>query len=906
MKASHAAMLLLACHSGNVIAAPAAHGNGLTSGSKTERNAPPFKFTNNLLDARHASCKEESSFGTLRQEPVEEKTGSETTTLGLHPEQCKAMILANSMLTSAFEFLHRVPQAHDKHAPDNIHPRDLLRREEAMHRAVQQAAREAEGLGLERNLVTTMFKTLNDAKHSSHPLHGNSRSSLSFVLKSFFDALKAFFAELKAAESHRHYRPGLSSATQSTDLPTLASQGSDLATPTPQGSGLPDPESPDDPELPPTDSVPPEPIPFVVDDPYGGDRYGGDRYGGDRYGGDRYGGDRYGDNYGGDRYGHYGGDSYGGSSYGGSSYGGRPSGGDHYHGSDSSGDDHYPGADPFWNDPNESSSASLSSSSLPTDVTTGDLPTGRVHSEFPSGLFTSEVPPISSLPASETSGALAIETTPTSYYQSGVSTDIDSSQLPTGLPSGFIPTGLLPSGIISSLFPSGLPTGFPIGLIPTSLLSSGGAPLGLPTDIPSGLFPTSLLPSSLIPTDLPSGLTSGLIPTSLLPSGVIPTGLSTDVPSPPDYGGGDAGEGHTSFGDYGQAPSDSPTGFTSGLIPTSVLPSSLIPTDLPSGLPSGLIPTSLLPSGVIPTGLSTDVPSPPDYGGGDAGESPTSFADYGQAPSDSPTGLPSGLIPTSLLPSGVIPTDLPTGLPSGLITTGVLPSDVIRSLFPSGPSGLSSGLPSGLLPTSLLPSGVIPTDLPTDIPSGLIPTSLLPSGLISSVFPTGLPSGLIPTSLPSGAISSKLSTAPGVIPTGIPTAVPPGFIPTALLPASVIPSRIPTGLPSGLIPATLLPSGYTPSYTIPTTGIWTGLVPTAPFETDAPDILPPAFTNTRTDIFHDLPDLENPFPDGLPSDLFPHAKRSHPAAHQATGPPVSSLSGGALPTGAPIAGGVPA
>ncbi|KAG5962899.1 hypothetical protein E4U57_006718 [Claviceps arundinis] len=739
MKASHAAMLLLACHSGNVIAAPAAHGNGLTSGSKTERNAPPFKFTNNLLDARHASCKEESSFGTLRQEPVEEKTGSEATTLDLHPEQCKAMVLANSMLTSAFEFLHRVPQAHDKHAPDNIHPRDLLRREEAMHRAVQQAAREAEGLGLERNLVTTMFKTLNDAKHSSHPLHGNSRSSLSFVLKSFFDALKAFFAELKAAESHHHHRPGLSSATQSTDLPTLASQGSDLATPTPQGSGLPDPESPDDPELPPADPIPPEPIPFVVDDPYGGDRYGGDRYGGDRYG----------DNYGGDRYGHYGGDSYGGDSYGGSSYGGRPYGGDHYHGSDSgSGDDHYPGADPFWNDPNESSSASLSSSSLPTDVTTGDLPTGLVHSEFPSGLLTSGVPPISSLPASETSGALAIETTPTSYYQSGVSTDIDPSQPPTGLPSGFIPTGLLPSGIISSLFSSGLPSGFSSGLIPTSLLPSGVIPTDLPTDISSGLIPTSLLPSSLIPTDLPSGLPSGLVPTSLLPSGVIPTDLPTDVPSSPDYGGGDAGKGQTSFAGYGQAPPDTPTGLTSGLIATSLLPSSLIPTDLPSGLPSGLIPTSLLPSGVI---------------------------------------------------------------------------------------------------------------------------------------------------------SSKLPTAPGVIPTGIPTAVPPGFIPTALLPASVIPSRVPTGLPSGLIPATLLPSGYTPSYTIPTTGIWTGLVPTAPFETEDPDVLPPAYTNTHSDLI-DLPDLNNPFPDGIPSDLFPHAKRFHPAAHQVTAPPVSSLSGGTLPTGAPVAG----
>ncbi|KAG6071498.1 hypothetical protein E4U15_007441 [Claviceps sp. LM218 group G6] len=530
MKASHAAMLLLACHSGNVIAAPAAHGNGLTSGPKTERNAPPFKFTNNLLDARHASCKEESSFGTLRQEPVEEKTGSETTTLGLHPEQCKAMLLANTMLTSAFEFLHRVPQAHDQHAPDNIHPRDLLRREEAMHRAVQQAAREAEGLGLERNLVTTMFKTLNDAKHSSHPLHGNSRSSLSFVLKSFFDALKAFFAELKAAESHHHHRPEHSSATQSTDLPTLASQDPDLATPTPQGSGLPDPESPDDPELPPTDSIPPEPIPFVVDDPYGGDRYGGDRYG-DSYGGDRYG------HYGGDS---YGGSSYGGSSYGGSSYGGRPYGGDHYHGSDSSGDDHYPGADPFWNDPNESSSTSLSSGSLPTDVTTGDVPSGVLHSEFPSGLLTSGVPPIPSTAVVGTSWDIGIETTPTSDYQSSIPTDIDPSQLPTGLSSGFIPTGLLPSGIISSLFPSGLPTGF----------------------------------------------TSDLIPTSLLPSGVIPTGLSTDVPSPPDYAGTDGGESPTSFPDYGQgAPSDAPTGLSSGLIPTSLLPSSLIPTDLPSGLP---------------------------------------------------------------------------------------------------------------------------------------------------------------------------------------------------------------------------------------------------------------------------------------------------------------------------------
>ncbi|KAG6074132.1 hypothetical protein E4U33_002638 [Claviceps sp. LM78 group G4] len=816
MKASHAAMLLLACHSGNVIAAPAAHGNGLTSGPKAERNAPPFKFTNNLLDARDMSCKEESSFGTLRREQVEEKTGSETTTLGPHPEQCQAMVLANTMLTSAFEFLHRVPQADDKHTRDNIHPRDLLRREEAMHRAVRQAAREAEGLGLERNLVTTMFKTLNDAKHSSSPLHGNSRSSLSFVLKSFFDALKAFFAELKAAEGRHHDRPGLPSGTQSTDL----------ATPTPQGSGLPDSESPDDPELPPTDSISPEPIPFVVDDPYGGDRYGGDRYGGDRYGGDRYGGDRYG--------GHYGGDSYGGSSY-----GGRPYGGDHYHGSDSFGNE------PSWNDPNESSSASLSSGSLPTDVTTGVLPTGILRSEFPSALLTSGVPPFSSLPASVTSGALAIETTP-SYYRSGVPTDVDPSQLPTGLPSGFI----------SSLFPSGLPTVFPTLVIPDSLLTYGASLSELPTGLSSGLIPTGLVPSdiiqSLFSTGLPTGLPSGFIPTSLLPSGFIPTGRPTDIPSSPDYGGG-SGNNPTTYGDgeYGQAPSDLPTEHTSGLIATSLVPSSLIPTELPSGLPSGLIPTSLLPSGVIPTGISSEIPS-------------------------------------------------------GLIPTGVLPSHIIRSLFPSG---LSSGLPSGLIPTSLLPSGLISSVLPTGLPSGLIPTSVLPSGVIPSRLPTGLPSGLIPTSLlPSGAIPSKPSTGPGVIPSGIPTAVPPGFIPTALLPSSVIPSRIPTGLPSGLIPTALLPSGYTPIYTIPTTGIWTGLVPTEVIHTDGLGVLQPMFTNTRTDLF----DSEDPdrYPDGLPPDLFPpkapKAKRFHPAAHQATGLPVSSQSGGALPTAAPIAGGVSA
>ncbi|KAG5917050.1 hypothetical protein E4U61_003067, partial [Claviceps capensis] len=527
MKASHAAMLLLACHFRNVIAAPAAHGNGLTSGPKAERNAPPFKFTNKLLDGRDASCKGESSFVTLRQEQVEDKTGSETTTFGPHPEQCEAMVLANTMLTSAFEFLDRVPLAHDKHARDNIHQRDLLRREEAMYRAVRQAAREAQGLGLERNIVTTMFKTLSDANHPSHPLHGRDVSSLSFVLKSFFDALKAFLAELKAAESRggsHHYRPG---------LPPTGTQSTGLATPTPESSGLPDSESPDDPELPPTDSISPEPIPFVVDDPYGKGHYGGNHYGGNHYGGNHYGGGSYGGgSYGGGSYGGYGGDHYGGDSY----------GGDHYHGSDSFGDDHYPGDDPYWNDPNESSSVSLTSGSLTTDMTTGVLPTGLLPSELPSGLLTSGVPPSSSLPASEKAGAPAIETTPTSYYQSGVPTDIDPSQLPTGLPSGFIPTDLLPSGIISSLFSSELPTG-----------------------LPSGLIPTSLLPSGVIPSNLPTGLPSGLIPTSVLPSGVVPTDLPSDIPS--------------------------------GLIPTSLLPSSLIPTDLPTDIPSGLIPTSLLPSG---------------------------------------------------------------------------------------------------------------------------------------------------------------------------------------------------------------------------------------------------------------------------------------------------------------------
>ncbi|KAG5921686.1 hypothetical protein E4U61_006462, partial [Claviceps capensis] len=149
-----------------------------------------------------------------------------------------------------------------------------------------------------------------------------------------------------------------------------------------------------------------------------------------------------------------------------------------------------------------------------------------------------------------------------------------------------------------------------------------------------------------------------------------------------------------------------------------------------------------------------------------------------------------------------------------------------------------------------------------------------------------------------------LSTGPGVIPSGIPTAVPPGFIPTALLPPSVIPSRIPTGLPSGLIPATLLPSGYTPVYTIPTTGIWTGLVPTQVVHTDgASGVLPPEFTNTRTNII-DSEDGDNPFPDGLPPDLFPpKAKRFRTAAPQPSSLPVSSQSGGTLPTRAPIAGG---
>ncbi|KAG5947897.1 hypothetical protein E4U59_006762 [Claviceps monticola] len=766
MKASHAAMLLLACHSGNVMAAPAAHGNGLTSGPKAERKAPPFKFTNNLLDPRDASCKEESSFVTLRREQVEDKTGSESTTFGPHPKQCEAMVLANTMLTSAFEFLHRVPLAHDKHARDNIHQRDFLRREEAMHRAVRQAAREAQGLGLERNIVTNMFKTLSDTNHASHPLNDRDTSSLSFVLKSFFDALKAFFAELKAAESRRgshHHRPG---------LPPTGTQSTGRAIPTPSRSGLPDSESPDDPELPPTDFISPEPIPFVVDDPYGNDYHRGNHYGGGSYGG-------------------HGGDHYGGNSY----------GGDHHHGSDSFGDDHYPGDDPYWNDPNESSSVSLKSGSLPTDITTGVQPTGSLISKHPSGLLTPGVLISPSLPPFEKTGTLAIETTPTSYYQSGVPTNIDSSQLPTGLPSGFIPTSLLPSGVI----PTDLPTGLPSGLITASLL-------------PSSLIPTGVLPSGDITTDLLTGL--------------FPTGLPTDVPSPPDYGG-DAEDTRTSFPDYGQAPSDLHTGLPSGLIHTGVLSSgairSLFPSGLSTGLPSGLIPTSLLPSGLISTGLPTDVPSPPDYGG-DAGEISTSFPDYGQALSDPPTGLPSGLIPTSVLPSGVIPSRLP------------------------------SGLSSGFIPTSLLISRAIP---------------------------------------------SKLSTGPAVIPPGIPTAVPPGFIPIGLLPSTVIPSRLPTGLPSGLIPATLLPSGFTPVYTIPTTGIWTGLVPTQVVNTDMESgLLPPEFTNTRTDIFDSEDGDDNPFPDGLPADLFPpKGKGFRTAAPQPSSLPVSSQSGGTFPTRAPVAGG---
>ncbi|KAG6001867.1 hypothetical protein E4U21_003764, partial [Claviceps maximensis] len=203
MKASHAALLLLTCHSGNVMAAPAAQADALTSGSELQRNALPLDFVNNLEgrgSAEEDSFDDEvSSFRTFGNDKIVQ----DDSTSGFDEE---SQFVVNSMLTGVFDIMAELPKDHVK---------DLPKRGEGVHQAVQEAAAEAEELGLSKHLVTAMFEKMNHGptgrrmrKH--HTDLGDSRKPMATILKAFFEALKFFFSELKKArEASQHGGPGI-------------------------------------------------------------------------------------------------------------------------------------------------------------------------------------------------------------------------------------------------------------------------------------------------------------------------------------------------------------------------------------------------------------------------------------------------------------------------------------------------------------------------------------------------------------------------------------------------------------------------------------------------------------------------------------------------------------------------
>jgi len=186
MKASNAAMLLLTCHAGNVMAAPAApaNANSLMSGSKAERNALPLELVNKpkARDVDMSSDKEAAPYGLDEKEQH----------------------VVHTMLKAVLDLLAQLPKDHVNH---------LTSRGEAVHPAVRQAAAEAEALGLPKHVLAAMFgKTASGPTHPPDAvkrylspeflgdLLANSENPLSTILKAFFDALKIFLSEVKKAK----------------------------------------------------------------------------------------------------------------------------------------------------------------------------------------------------------------------------------------------------------------------------------------------------------------------------------------------------------------------------------------------------------------------------------------------------------------------------------------------------------------------------------------------------------------------------------------------------------------------------------------------------------------------------------------------------------------------------------
>ncbi|KAG5984387.1 hypothetical protein E4U55_004960 [Claviceps digitariae] len=204
MKASNAALLLLTCHTGNVMAAPAAQANVLASDSKMETNALPLEYVN-TPNVRDVSAKENSLDGQLSSFEMfgDEASANEEPAFDSEEEE----MFVKTMLRGVFDILAKAPK-------DQIN--DLPKREEAVQRAVEQAAVGAQDLGLSKHLVTAFDKFTRDITPpelpggigSTLPI-SDPKAPLAIVIKAFFEAIVVFFAELKAAKALLPVGPGI-------------------------------------------------------------------------------------------------------------------------------------------------------------------------------------------------------------------------------------------------------------------------------------------------------------------------------------------------------------------------------------------------------------------------------------------------------------------------------------------------------------------------------------------------------------------------------------------------------------------------------------------------------------------------------------------------------------------------
>ncbi|KAG6025290.1 hypothetical protein E4U41_001572 [Claviceps citrina] len=240
MRAPQSAVLLLTCLCDNVIAVPAAQANALTSGSRTERNAVPIKFVNNLETAdvssedliqelqlvkvaepgRVALVKKSpdgrellSSFEIQKRAEAAQQAAQETAPFfpppghgALPGSGIPEGVLShmNAILRGVFDIVDMVPEAiHDFEGPHKNHDKREEAVQQAVQQAIEQASQEAEQLGLPKDLVTGLGKILGGTNltdiSKALPKGLLPKGPIGTIVKAYFDALKTFFSEINDA-----------------------------------------------------------------------------------------------------------------------------------------------------------------------------------------------------------------------------------------------------------------------------------------------------------------------------------------------------------------------------------------------------------------------------------------------------------------------------------------------------------------------------------------------------------------------------------------------------------------------------------------------------------------------------------------------------------------------------------